>query len=279
MRTTRSSVALFGVSLGLVAFGGMTASQAFGAAVVDENYAPFVNCPVKDKAVQLCIVATTTSGEFVMGSKTIKIESPVILQGAVSNNGGNQELVAPTSGPILQAAPMKVPGGLTGIEGVGEEVTATTELVGPVFLNIGNQATGNGTAVILPIRAKLNNSVLGKECFVGSAAEPILLQLTTGTTAPPPPNTPITGSVGTVRFYDGAIDELAGVSLVNNSFAAPGATGCGESLSAVLDPVVNASAGLPASSGHNTAILNGSVLLTSTKAVRKSHVIKKPKKH
>ncbi len=131
--------------------------------------------------------------------------------------------------------------------------------------------------MILPLRVKLDNSVLGKECFIGSGAEPILLQVTTGTTSPPPPNTPITGNKGKLSLLE-EIDELNGVSLVDNSFAAPGVNGCGESLAPVLDPVVDLSAGLPSASGHNTAILNGSVLLTTTKAVKKSHVIKKPKK-
>ncbi len=276
MRELGRRVATVGaLAIGVV---GATASAASAAAPVNENYLPFKNCPIENKAVKLCLVATTTSGEFKMGSKTVTIEHPVVLQGGLTGNEGNLELVQPTNGtPAMQAPAMKVPGGLTGIEGIGEEVTATTESTGPIIINIGHQATGNGTAVILPLRAKLDNSVLGKECFIGSAAEPILLQLTTGTTSPPPPNTPITGNKGTVKVLE-EIDEASGVSLVDNSFAAPGVNGCGESLSPVLDPVVDLSAGLPSSSGHNTAVLNGSVLITSSKAVKRSHVIKKPKK-
>lgn len=253
------------------------APSAAAAPVVDENYKPFANCPVNDKAVDLCIVATTTSGEFAMGSKTVHIESPVVLEGGISNNGGTQELVPPTSGHTLESPPMKVPGGLVGVEGVGEEVTATTELVGPVFVNVGAQSSGEGTAVILPLRAKLNNAALGEECFIGSAAEPILLHLTTGTTSPPPPNTPITGSKGKATDHDEII-TLSGSSLVDNSFAAPGVNGCGGSLAPVLDPVVDLSAGLPSASGHNTAVLNGTVMLAGKKFVKKAHVIKKPKK-
>jgi hypothetical protein len=255
----------------------LTASAAAAAPVVDENYLPFKHCPIENKTVKLCVVAITTSGEFKMGSKTVTIEHPVVLQGGLTGNEGFLELVPPTDGaPVMEAPPMKVPGGLTGIEGVGEEVTATTELTGPVILNVGNEGTRQGVATLLPLRVKLNNSVLGKECIVGSAAEPLLLQLTTGTTSPPPPNTPISGAPGTLSLNE-EIDELHGVSLVDNSFAAPGVNGCGESLAPVLDPVVDLSAGLPSASGKNTAILNGSVLLTSRKAVKKSKVEKKPK--
>ncbi|HEY0516803.1 MAG TPA: hypothetical protein VGD00_06750 [Solirubrobacteraceae bacterium] len=277
MRGARTSLVCAAGCLG-VALSAFGASAAFAAPVVDENFKPFVNCPIENKAVQNCIVATTTSGEFKMGSKTISIEQPVVLQGAFSNAGGTQELVGPSNGaPIMVAPPMKVPGGLTGIEGIGPEVTATTELVGPVFINEGHQSSGVGAAVILPLRAKLDDHLLlGSECFVGSAGDPILLQLTTGKTSPPPPNTPITGNPGKGGIVDNIV-SLTGVSLVDNSFGAPGASGCGP-LPLLVDPLVDIVAGLPSPSGTNTAILNGSVLLTGTKAVKKSHVIKKPKK-
>jgi hypothetical protein len=259
------------------------AAQASAKRVVDENYAPFINCPISVKKLEACIVATTTSGEFKLGSKTVKIETPVLLQGGLLPPPKNtpeidRELIPPTDGaPVLVAAPMKVPGGLTGIEGVGEEVTATTELVGPVIINEANQVEEKGIAVHLPLRVKLNNATLGEECFVGSAAEPIMLALTTGATSPPSPNTSIHGSKGTLSVNDN-IAEFSGLTLVDNSFSAPGANGCGGSLSALLDPVVNADSGLPAAAGSNTAILNGTVQEGFTKQVKKSHIIPKAKK-
>jgi hypothetical protein len=259
------------------------AAQASAKPVPDENYKPFVNCPIGVKKLEACLVATTTSGEFKLGSKTVKVETPVILQGGLlpppkGTVNADRELIPPTDGaPLLVAAPMKVPGGLTGVEGVGEEVTATTEVVGPVLIDEGNQIAEQGVAVHLPLRVKLNNATLGSECFVGSAAEPVMLALTTGATAPPSPNSPIHGSKGTAVLTDGIV-EFSGLSLVDNSFSAPGVQGCGESLSALLDPVVDASSGLPAAAGSNTAILNGSVEEGFAKLVKKAHVIPKVKK-
>jgi hypothetical protein len=266
------------VCAGMLVMAAAMCAPAGAAQVVDENYLPFAHCPIENKSVKLCVVATTTSGEFVMGSKTVDIEHPVVLQGGIRESEGNQELVAPTNAPIMSAPAMKVQGGLVGIELLPTltEVTATTELNGPVFLNLGAESSRQGAAVILPLQAKLGNTLLGNECIVGNAAEPILLHLTTGTTSPPPPNSPISGATGKFSIHD-EIDELTGTSLVDNSFSAPGVNGCGESLSVLLDPLVDLSAGLPSASGHNTAILNGTVLLATAKAVKKSHVEKKPK--
>lgn len=259
-----------------------SAAPASAKAVVDENYLPFKHCPVSVKKLEACIVATTTSGEFHLGSKTVKIESPVTLQGGLMPPPKGEpevfrELVPPTDGaPVLVAAPMKVPGGLTGIEGAETEATevfATTELVGPVLVNESNQVEERGAAVKLPLRVKLSNPTLGEECFVGSAAEPVTLNLTTGTTSPPSPNTPIHGSKGTLSTSDN-IATFAGLTLVDNSFGAPGAHGCGgTALEAVVDAVVNTASGLPAAPGTNTAILNGEVKEGFPKFVKKSHVI------
>ena len=61
-----------------------------------------------------------------------------------------------------------------------------------------------------------------------------------------------------------------GNSLVNNSFAAPTAEGCGGLFSFLVDPAVNAEIGLPSAAGHNTAILNGTQELAASAAVRAS---------
>src|SRR5205085_7737385 len=92
-----------------------------------------------------------------------------------------------------------------------------------------------------------------------------------GTTNPPGPNHPITGSPGTLELGagGGGIGKLSGVSLVDNAFAAPGVNGCGALplTPLVVDPLVDIDAGLPAASGHNTAIMNGTVLNTEARLV------------
>jgi hypothetical protein len=56
-------------------------------------------------------------------------------------------------------------------------------------------------------------------------------------------------------------------ALVNNSFDAPGAQGCGGGFASLIDPLVNAKLGLPAGAGHDTAILNGTLKDTLSAAV------------
>lgn len=140
-------------------------------------------------------------------------------------------------------------------------VNAVTELAAPassVVLNSAAAKYGEGTALLLPVKIKLENPLLGNECYIGSDTEPIVLEMTTGTTNPPPPNQPITGSLGveTVKAAGGILVD-SGHTLVDNSFATPAATGCGGVFSSVIDPVINARLGLPSPAGHNTAIFTG----------------------
>jgi hypothetical protein len=236
------------------------------------EFVPFSDCPAYVKHVAHCIVAQTTSGEFVLGNKTVPINKTITVQGGLIE--GSTVLVPANDGNTLSKTPLTVPGGLTGIEGLSlGEVTATTELTGPVEI-FANNLEGAGPAVKLPIKVRLENPVLGESCYVGSEAAPIVLNLTTGTTNPPPPNKPISGNPGTVSLNPAlTIITISGNSLVDNSFAAPGAEGCGGLLSPVLDLVVNLQASLPAASGKNTAILNGSLQETDVKDVKKAKVV------
>ena len=86
--------------------------------------------------------------------------------------------------------------GLTG-------VTETTELAKPasaIKLNTTNLIFETGVALQLPVKVKLSNVFLGSSCYVGSEANPIILNLTTGTTSPPAPNKPIKGSAGELKI-------------------------------------------------------------------------------
>jgi hypothetical protein len=259
------------------------AAPALAKVEPNQEFLPFVNCPVKTHGVRYCLVARTMSGEFTVGSKTVPITKTITLEGGLKE--GSTQLIPPTTGSILSKTPLPLPGGLVGIpggEGLGgelTEVTATTELAGEVQVNEANLSSGSAPAVELPIKVKLDNPVLGKECFIGSDSNPIVLHLTTGTTSPPPPNKPISGNPGHLEINkDLTIFTILGNSLVDNAFAAPGVAGCGEGLSSLIDPIVDLDSGLPAAAGHNTAILNGTVLEAAAREVKKSHIIKKPKK-
>ena len=239
------------------------------------EFQPFAECPVHVKHVAYCLVATTTSGEFQLAKKTVPITKTIVLQGGIIE--GSHLLVPAADGNTLSRTPLTVPGGLTGIEGLplGGEVTAATELAGPVEVFEQNLADGRGPAVKLPVKVKLENPLLGEECYVGSDAEPIVLQLTTGTTKPPSGIEPITGNPGTASLNPPlTIITIGGASLVDNTFTAPGASGCGGGLlSPLLDTALDLQVGLPAAAGASKAVLTGSLAETDTKDVKKAKVV------
>jgi PPE-repeat protein len=153
-------------------------------------------------------------------------------------------------------------------------VNATTELAAPatsIGINLQNLNLSTGTALSLPVKVHLENPFLGSSCYVGSNAHPIVIDFTTGTTAPPLPNKPITGNAGEFEFNETfTLLTVKNNSLVNNTFAAPGSEGCGGIFSFLIDPIINSKLGLPAASGYNTAILKGTLKAASAEAVKAS---------
>lgn len=246
-----------------------------------EDFAPFADCPTESAAV--CIVSDTTGGEFKLGSKTVPIpEGTVIkLQGGLPlESYVGQNLIAPPDGKTLSETPLTVPGGLTGIGGLGGEVTATAELAGPVEVNRGNLLVPSGPVVKLPLKVKLDNEVLGENCYIGSDAEPIVLRLTVGKTAPPPPAQPLEGERSPFQAKDkDRIVYLENNKLVDNDFAVPGVSGCGGALSAIIDPIVDLDTGLPAKAGESKVVMTATLEETAAKwAAKYKPKVKKAKK-
>lgn len=302
-RTALFALITLAASLGVLS----AASPALAAP--KGEYAVFYDCPLSNSNVEGCLAAKTESGEFVIGTKKtrVPIEKTITLQG-----GFEEEVAAEYRDPFVEAedgntlskTPQRVPGGLLGIkcEEIKNEyerkacealfenkltgVTATTELALPappeslssIFLSEASllnpilyEAYGI-PALGLPVKVKLENPLLGNECYIGSSTEPIVLKLTTGTTKPPPPNTPITGKIGNIGSRaEGEILVIKNNTLVDNLFAVPGATGCGgKAFESVIDPIIDAKLGLPSPAGNNTAILNGTLEQTGA-ATAKEH--------
>lgn len=153
-------------------------------------------------------------------------------------------------------------------------MNATAELAAPassIGLNVRNLLIGYGTALSLPMKFRLENPLLGNDCYIGSDADPITLNLTSGTTSPDAPNEPITGSLGTVAYNaEGFILRISNSTLVDNTFSAPPATGCGGVFASLIDPLINARWGLPAASGENTAIFTGTHEQTDASLVQEA---------
>ena len=263
------------------------------------DFAVFADCPLSNSATNVCIFAQTESGEVTIGKKTVPITKTITLQGGVHNveNAEEevlaQEFIGAEDGNTLVKAAQPVPGGLAGLVNCTEisepiarlacklvfengltGVTATTELAAPatsIGINNKNLLNQEGTALSLPVKVKLDNPLLGSECYIGSSSSPVTLNLTDGTTSPPEPNKPISGKFGKLEFRDNFnLSIVRENTLVDNSFSAPAATGCGGLLSSVIDPVVDAQLGLPSPAGTNTAIENNTLQEAGAKAVKNS---------
>jgi hypothetical protein len=249
-------------------------------------FAVFAQCPIHAAGVDGCIYSPTTSGHITLGKQEVPIVNKQVLQGGLLEETEPfvKYLSGALNGETLTKTAQKVPGGLAGLvecdkisnfierilcEGFFENgltgVNAVTELAVPassVYLNTAAEQLGEGTALHLPIKVKLENPLFGSECYIGSTKEPITLNLTTGATTGGP-----TGKPGTQKGKEkGKILEISGVSLVSNTFTAPKATGCG--VLGILDGLIDEKIGLP--STKNTAVLNGSVEIANSEFVEES---------
>jgi hypothetical protein len=257
-------------------------------------FSVFSECPLNNVSTENCIYSKSSSGFFTLGKKTVPLVNPVILQGGLKANPETfeNEFIAAENGDTLSKTAQPVPGGLLGIEAPASwpkflrdlfnnfinegltGVTATVELAAPasaIKISPLNLITETGTALSLPVKIKLSNAFLGSNCYIGSNSSPVTIAFTTGETSPPLPNKPIHGSKGTIGSEEeGKILVFSGGKLVNNSFAAPGANGCGGIFSFLIDPFVNEIVGLPSAAGHNTAILEGKIETAAASAVRAS---------
>jgi len=116
------------------------------------------------------------------------------------------------------------------------------------------------------IQIQLINPLLGKNCFIGSANNPIVvnpqLSLAPGgqliqETDPNPAKHPDTFVLAITKATAG-----------DSTFTAPGVTGCGPGGldNVAVDEAIDASAGLPAASGANSLELTGAFSIAATQA-------------
>ena len=294
MRVLRYRAAVGGVGALLLALAvtGPAAAASSRSSAPTGLYAGMGTCPTASAQLQDadngevgCVVATIGGGSMTIGGVTVPLTSAMTAEFGIywPQNGptvtfpdGNTasifNTVAPTDGDELSTAPLDVP-----IPGLGNYVPGVTsaivqvQLAGPITAFTPLADGENYPLFQLPLKFHLLNVFLGPDCYVGSAGDPILLQPTAGTTAPPAPNSAITGNPGTVSLntdpngYSDFLVGFSGATLVDNSFSVPAATGCG--LGGSLDWLVDLLFGLGSAAGHNTASLTG---VTTTLAVDSS---------
>jgi hypothetical protein len=270
------------------------ASLVFAAAASAAPHHPtgewevFSDCPLSNPSIENCVYSVTTGGSVTFGNKTVPIKNPVTLQGGFEGESEEIKFYGAEDGETLSKTPQAVPGGLAGLikceeisnfilrlgcEATFENgltgVNATLELAAPatsIKLNTEHLLFREGTAIELPVKAHLENPFLGSGCYIGSNANPIIVDLTTATSGK------LTGAAGTVTFNK-LFDKVTvkGSKLVNNTFTAPGVTGCGGPIvELIINPLVDAMTGLPAGSGTNSAILEANFENGAANSVRAS---------
>jgi hypothetical protein len=231
-------------------------------------WAAFFHCPVDNPAMLatqgfnvstgtgtmgFCLSANSTHGSITIGNLTSTTGNTDLQIGIVSQDAlGGPFTVIPASKGALVADPVQLS------SPVGP-VTAVTESAGRpsnFCLLCGIQT--DMPILTIPIKIHLENSTLGASCFIGSNQDPILLN---------PQNTDASSakSVGAFFSFDanGVPDATPGpdggllvTGLVqrDDTFAVPGATGCGSNGS--LDSLVDGVAGVPSVSGNNHLVLD-----------------------
>jgi hypothetical protein len=241
---------------------GLTA-LAPSASAIDPRYVRFAGCPNLPN-IQTCLRSDTPSGSFRLGNQSVPITEITTLSGGIPPFvvGDNPMFYNAFGG--LTGNALEVPGGLVGLTGISEviinlitfganRVFARAELVGEPRINLAT------LDLKLPIRVNLINPFLRSGCGIGSAGSPINLNLTVGTTAPPPPARPISGH-GPTRAgpdpRDPNILLIEDVKHVDNSFSVPGASGCDLLGFGLISGLINSRVGLPSAAGRNEAILD-----------------------
>lgn len=265
----------FLVALGAAIMAMAVFAGAASAATPAPGYTQFKGCPsrAENPNSRLCIRNEVYGGYFQMGSKNVPIEKPIILVGGTDANFNN--FVATKEGGLLPAK-QKVPGGVIGLTGL----TWLLEFLGSEALTLYAETQGAGLPdvnpfeepITLPLKVHLINGVLGNNCYVGSFTNPIVLNLIVGTTSPPPPNTPISGKAPEFEEDEELfITKFKHGTFVDNSFSAPGASGCVLTLFGFIpisiNGLVNEQSALPSPAGKNATSQNFNLEATESSLV------------
>lgn len=244
-----------------------------------------------------CLEATL-GGSFQVGSLTLDLTKALKLQGGLTEALGETEFdgddgesieVAETFQPAKDASKslaavketvpkleeLVEPAALSEAERKSytktaqKKVTAVIELAGSpsaIRANREELESGEAAGIVLPLKITLSSSFLGKTCSIGTAEEPLTVELATGQTSPPEGVEPLTGSIGETKGY-GEIQGFtaANALLVSNTYETPAASGCGSKGGA--DDAIDAKLGLPAAPGRAQATIQATLALVEGTAV------------
>ncbi|WP_067456106.1 hypothetical protein [Actinomadura macra] len=253
MRATpasRGTALALGVTIGTTALAAPAGASAVPAREPLPPGLTFEDCPKlpagDDPSLWNCNVGVISGGRLQVGRIDQAIVKPLRLTYAIGYDPETLEqktIVVP-----LKGDPIRVDGGVLGIPGTDVlpvlQVSAKPTLAATPEFNVDPQ-----TLLRLKLKIGVQNPLVGDQCAIGTKDAPVTLSLTVGTTRPPPPNKPITGSPPVDVAPDPPTYKM---TLVDNVFAAPKATGCGPA--SLFNGLVDWRGGLPAKAGTNTAV-------------------------
>ena len=242
-----------------------------------------------------CVAGNVTSGTLTIGNIVTPIVRPVNVQFGfftppnASFGGDNTTgipnyaggILPPPAGvsAMLSTRPDLIPESLTtalgcpGTNRVVKNICQEAENFGGRYLDVYGLAQSAGQLTnfgILSwtqrIKIKLINPLLGNNCYIGSSNNPIVVnpQLSLA----PGGQLISENDPNPARHPDTGVLDITAAIASDNTFTAPGVTGCGPGglNNAAVDEALDTSAGLPAASGANTLSLTGAFAIAATSA-------------
>jgi hypothetical protein len=272
----------------------MSAAQASVAPppTLNGDWAPFNRCPVDNPAMlqadgtttsAYCVASSSPTATLTIGKIAPTTSSSDLQFGlSLTSATGVFTVIAPQQGSVV-SPPVTEPGGLTGLlcpsttqplkalckvwarHPNQNKVTASLLSAGtPSNFNLGAGLSSGIPIVTLPVKIHLTNPHLGPDCYIGTNADPIVLNPENATQ----PNIQVASFDGNgTPDPSGPMDMLysTGGTQQDTTFTVPVATGCGDA--GMFDAAINQNAGLPSPAGANSLVLtDASAYLAFTSA-------------
>ena len=206
-------------------------------------------------SLNYCVNGAATSGSITIGTITTPVVRPVNVQFGVwtpvnATNGGDNPggsaafaggILPPIAGigALLSTKPDLIPGSLTTVLGcatttdkVVKNICTQAEHYGGKYLdvyalakNVGQLTNFGLTTWTQRVNFQLRNPLLGSNCYIGSANNPVVLNpsLSLG----PGGSVALYNDPNPVKHPDTEVLNLYGAIASDTTFTAPGVTGCG----------------------------------------------------
>jgi hypothetical protein len=232
-------------------------ASAANAATPAAPYQDFAGCPslAENPFTGDCVKYEFTGGHIGFGNREVPVTNPIVLRGATEQetsnflNNGEGGIV-----PVRQT----VPGGLVGLTGykwLDEALGSSAALKLYATVELAGIPQGVlSPSMTVPVKLHLENQFLGSNCYVGSTANPIVLDLNTV-------RAPSELEEEADRFVLVQKDGL----FADGSYSVPAASGCVFNYGPIhqsVDNLVNGRYALPSAAGAATTELDYDVSIT-----------------